>query len=170
MHTYTDAIIEDIKIHKIEDKITNMEHEYISQSNISQPIGKYRIISERITRIQKHSERTCGKIPHGLDWSQQLKQSGLSYLLWKGIVTYIRRHLQIPQITYDKHTSLNKSSPITCDIDQAIKITKKKKEKLKSIQLKHGDLRNTHLESQAQYYAIKNNTTVEAYLKKKQEH
>ena len=48
MHAYTNTIIEDIKKHKIEDKIVNMEHEFKSKSNIHQSIQIYEIISDSI--------------------------------------------------------------------------------------------------------------------------
>jgi hypothetical protein len=98
-------------------------------------IQKYEIVSDRITRIQKHAERACGKVPYGRVWSPELKQAGLSYLLWKGLVTHLRRHLQLPRSIYDKNVSLNESVPITRDIIQAVKTMRERKEELRTIQI-----------------------------------
>ena len=46
-----------------------MENEFKAHHTTTQPIQKYEAISDRITRIQNHSERACGKVPYGMDWS-----------------------------------------------------------------------------------------------------
>ena len=107
-----------------------MEHKFKTQPTITQTVQTYETISDRITRIQKHSERACGKVPFGMDWSPELKQSEHSYLLWKNLVHYIQRHIRIPQSMYDKHASLNDPTPITQDKTQAVKTMREKKEKL----------------------------------------
>ena len=76
--------------HCIEIKIQNMDQKLQVDSNDVEQLMIYDKISDRLTRMQKHAERECGKIPYGLDWSPQLKQAGLTYLLWKCIINYLQ--------------------------------------------------------------------------------
>ena len=165
MNAYTSTILDELKKHKLENKIKEMENQFRTLPRVDHPIKNYEAISERITRIQKHAENQCGKTPFGLDWSPELKQAGLIYLLWRTIVHHIHNHIKFPQYVYDKLISLNDPTPITSDIKTALQIMKNKKQHLKTIQRKHGELREIHLEARAKYYADKNNTTVEAYIK-----
>ena len=142
-----------------------MERKLKLNSKDIEQLTTYETISDRITRMQKHAERDCGKIPYGLDWSPKLKQAGLTYLLWKCIINYLRQNVQIPQSIRDKHLTLNETVPITGNIQEAIETMRKRKEQLKVIQRRHGSLREAHLEMQAQYQASKNNTSVAAHLK-----
>ena len=136
METYTDTITDDIAKHKIENKIEDMECKFKTKHTSTNLIQTYETISDRITRMQKHAERACGRVPFGMDWSPELKQAGLTYLLWKSIVNYIQRHMKLPQTIYDKHASLKDPIPITHNIIQVIKTMREKKEHYEPSNLK----------------------------------